>query len=213
MILRRAFHAVSADATKLLAVCGPSGVGKGTIVGQLISEFPSQFSFATSHTTRSPRNKERDGAEYHFVGSEKFEKMVKRGEFLEHAHVHGHSYGTSVGELSRLARSGSACVLDIDIQGIQSLWEREDACFSGKLEPLWDELVCVAILPESLSVLEDRLRSRGSETSESLARRLSNALSEIEFCSANEERFDLTIVNSDSWEVGYPALRSFLLAS
>ena len=134
--------------------------------------------------------------------------MVARGEFLEHAHVHGHWYGTSVDELSRLARSGSACVLDIDIQGIQSLWQRQDAYISGQLEPLWDELLCVAILPESLSVLEDRLRSRGSETRIACSPPLKCA-HRNEFCSVHKDRFDLTIENSDSWEVGYPNIRIF----
>ena len=72
---------------RLLAVCGPSGVGKGTIINQLLGDFPAHYSFATSHTTRRPRKGEKDGIEYHFVPEMQFEEMVENGEFVVFIYV------------------------------------------------------------------------------------------------------------------------------
>ena len=79
-----------------VVVCGPSGVGKGTLLGKLMADFPNEFGFSVSHTTRAPREGEQDGVHYHFVTKEEMEAAIARGEFVEYAHVHTNIYGTSI---------------------------------------------------------------------------------------------------------------------
>jgi guanylate kinase len=87
---------VIGNAEKPIVISGPSGVGKGTLISMLMKEFPSMFGFSVSHTTRAPRNMEKDGVHYHFTEKSVMEKEIKSGKFLEFASVHGNLYGTSV---------------------------------------------------------------------------------------------------------------------
>jgi len=190
---------------RVLAVCGPSGVGKGTIVGLLLRDYPREFGLVTSHTTRLPREGEIPGEHYHFVDDDQFKTMIQQGAFVEHAHVHGKRYGTSVQALSDVMAKDKVCVMDIDVQGIGAMWKLD-----GSEAKVWDELVCAAVLPQSKRDLAERLASRGSETDESLSLRAANAAAEIEFFEASTSKIDISIVNTDSWKVGYPSLRCFL---
>ncbi|KAJ1631229.1 P-loop containing nucleoside triphosphate hydrolase protein [Pavlovales sp. CCMP2436] len=99
-----------------VVVCGPSGVGKGTLVGKLLTEFPDRVGFCCSHTTRAPRPGEEDGVHYHFSSVPAVEAMIAQGEFLEHAKVHSNYYGTSRAAVKRLQGAGKICLLDIDVQ-------------------------------------------------------------------------------------------------
>lgn len=126
-----------------LVVCGPSGVGKGTIISRFMDATGErrddpQFGFSVSHTTRKPRPGEVDGTHYHFATREQMEAMIRSGEFLEHAEVHGNLYGTSVRSLLDVSRAsdvgmsrlggtpgsgGRQCLLDIDVEGVRSVKE------------------------------------------------------------------------------------------
>lgn len=102
---------VVGNAEKPVVISGPSGVGKGTLISMLMKEFPSMFGFSVSHTTRSPRNMEKDGVHYHFTERSIMEKEIKDGKFLEFASVHGNLYGTSVEAVELVTDAGKVCFL------------------------------------------------------------------------------------------------------
>ncbi|CAM9329003.1 unnamed protein product [Hapterophycus canaliculatus] len=167
-----------------VVVAGPSGVGKGTIIQKLMEIFPRQFGFGCSHTTRARREGEQDGVHYHFTSVESMRAAVAKGDFIEHAEVHGNLYGTSVAAVSDVSRSGQVCLLDIDVQGVKAVQ-------ASSLTPKY-----VFIAPPSMEVLEKRLRDRSTETEESLSTRLRNAREEVEFGNT-EGNFDLVVENDD----------------
>ena len=163
---------------------GPSGVGKGTIVKMLMDKYPSLFGFSVSHTTRAPRPGEEDGVHYNFVAKEDMEAAIGRGEFIEHAAVHTNFYGTSIAAVEKVKAQGKVCILDIDIQGVQSV---KKSTLTAKY---------LFIKPPSMADLESRLRGRGTETEEKIQVRLQNATKELEF-GEGEGNFDVVIVNND----------------
>ena len=126
------------------------------MVDLLLKEFPGQFGFAVSHTTREPReNLEVDGQHYHFTNKPDMEAMIEQGAFLEHALVHDNLYGTSLAAIESVDALNKICVLDIDVQGHRKI--TEDKRFKG-------QTVSVAILPDNMSVLRRRLKKRGANT-------------------------------------------------
>jgi guanylate kinase len=177
---------------KPLVVCGPSGVGKGTIIARYMEELggSDRFQFTVSHTTRKPRPGEVDGVHYHFTDIDIMKAAIERNEFLEWANVHGNYYGTSLNSLS----TEKYPLLDIDVQGVKSIkkWQEENKGFS---EPALDAKF-VFIAPPSLDVLKDRLIYRGTETAESLEKRTKNAIAEVEYGMTNGN-FDAIVVNDD----------------
>lgn len=100
------------DGPKPIVISGPSGVGKGTLIAKLMDEFPSMFGFSVSHTTRAPRNKEKNGVHYHFTERMVMEKDIQDGKFLESASVHGNLYGTSIEAVDVVSDAGKvkACI-------------------------------------------------------------------------------------------------------
>ncbi|CAG7823291.1 unnamed protein product [Allacma fusca] len=180
-----------------LVFCGPSGVGKSTLVKRLLQEFSDVFGFSISHTTRNPREGEKDGREYHFVSRTTMEEAIKNGEFIESAEFSGNMYGTSKRAVEDVQKKGKICILDIDTQGVKQI----------KLTKLEPRLVFVK--PPSLKDLESRLRLRGTETEESLQRRLAVAQAEMEYGEA-PGNFELVLVN-DEVDSAYMKLRNFLL--
>ena len=170
-----------------LIVCGPSGVGKGTIIAKYMEEMGGDelFGFSVSHTTRSPREGEENGVHYHFVKIDNMKKGISQGDFLEHAEVHGNFYGTSWSALRDVQDSGKRCLLDIDTQGVKNIKTMENATLQPKY---------VFIAPPSLEELEQRLKGRGTESAESLARRTANAREELEY-GMQEGNFDAVVVN------------------
>ena len=100
-----------------VVVCGPSGVGKGTLLDMLLQCHDADFGFCVSHTSRNPRPGEVDSVAYHFASVDEMERMIAAGEFIEYARVHGNIYGTSKAAVRAVQASGKTCVLDIDIQG------------------------------------------------------------------------------------------------
>jgi len=169
---------------KPIVICGPSGVGKSTLIGLLRKEFPEDFGFSVSHTTRDPRPGEQNGVDYHFVDKETMEKGIAAGNFLEYAYVHGNIYGTSKQAVDRVAKDCKVCILDIDIQGVRT-------CKSLGFDA--DAYIFVA--PPDMVSLEARLRGRGTETEEKVLKRLRAAVSEVE--GAQSIEWDAILVNDD----------------
>ena len=163
---------------RLFVISGPSGAGKSTVCKKVRIDL--DINLATSATTRSPREGEKDGREYYFLSVEEFEKKLENNEFLEYANVHGNYYGTlRVEAESRLDR-GENVILEIDVQGgIQIKEKFEKACL-------------VFFKAPSEKVLEERLRGRGTDTEEVIQLRLKNSLKEMEY----EDGYDHVIVNN-----------------
>jgi guanylate kinase len=162
-------------------VSGPSGAGKNTAINRLLAQAPDLV-YSVSHTTRVPRLGERDGVDYHFVSTADFDRLVEAEEFIEHVVYLGDQYGTSKGEMARLAAKGLDIVLNIDAQGACTL-RREGV--SGIA------LVFVFFAPPSIDQLGERLRARGSEGGAAIAERLRVALREIETLPI----FDYLVIN------------------
>ncbi|KAF8398380.1 hypothetical protein HHK36_017307 [Tetracentron sinense] len=187
---------VQGDGPKPIVISGPSGVGKGTLISKLMKEFPSNFGFSVSHTTRAPREKEKDGVHYHFTERSHMEKEIQDGKFLEFASVHGNLYGTSIEAVQVVADAGKRCILDIDVQGARSV----------KASSL--EAIFIFISPPSFEELEKRLRARGTETEEQVQKRLRNAETELEQA-RSLGLFDHILVNDDL-EMCYEHLKKLL---
>mmetsp|Transcript_37140 Transcript_37140/g.90282 ORF Transcript_37140/g.90282 Transcript_37140/m.90282 type:complete len:197 (-) Transcript_37140:107-697(-) len=164
--------------------CGPSGVGKGTLIDLLMKKFPDAFGFSVSHTTRGPREGEVNGKHYHFTTVDNIKKEIDAGKFVEYAEVHGNYYGTSIASVESVQKEGKICVLDIDIQGVMKVKE-------SSLSPRY-----LFISPPSMQQLEDRLRGRGTETEEAIKKRLGNANKEMEY-GQGEGNFDRIFINND----------------
>jgi guanylate kinase len=165
----------------LFVVSSPSGGGKGTLI-RMARERLTNLAVSISWTTRPPRPGELEARDYHFVSIEEFEAMRARGEFLEWARVHGNLYGTARRTVEAELAEGRDIVLEIDIQGAQSV--RRAAL----------EAVFIFILPPSFDVLRERLTGRHTESAEALLVRLRNARGEV----AHYRDFDYLILNDDA---------------
>lgn len=188
-----------------LIVCGPSGVGKGTIIEKFMKDNADQFGFTTSHTTRQPREGEIDKVHYNFVDKEEMKQLITMGnQFLEHAEVHGNIYGTSWDSVWKVQQEGRRCLLDIDVQGVKRVKALEhtkcnelSSSSSNSSTPSPDfRPKYLFIAPPSLDVLLERLVGRGTETPESLQQRTQNAGEELDY-GMTEGNFDYILVNNN----------------
>ena len=171
----------------ILILSGPSGSGKSTIYKAAIGDLGG-IEFSVSCTTRQPRPGEVDGRDYYFITRERFDALVAEDAFAEHAEVHGNCYGTLKSELLDRVRRGIDVLLDIDVQGAAQL--RALCCASAEF---CEACEFIFIMPPSFEELERRLRARGTETEESILRRLANAKGEMEHAG----EYDHIIVNDD----------------
>lgn len=171
----------AAEPARLTVLAGPTAVGKGTVSADIRARYPDIW-LSVSATTRPPRPAEVDGVHYLFTAPEEFAEMVARGEFLEHAVVHGrHHYGTPRGPVEACLAQGRPALLEIDLQGARQVrTTMPEARFVFLAPPTWEELV-------------RRLVGRGTENDEERARRLATAQIEM----AAQSEFDHTIVNDD----------------
>lgn len=167
-----------------LVICGPSGSGKSTLLKRLFAEYPDTFGFSVSHTTRKPRPGEEDGVHYHFVAVEQMKTLIANDEFIETATFSGNMYGTSKQAVYDVQAQGRVCVLDIEIQGVEQIKK-------SPLNPFY-----IFNMPPTVEDLEKRLMKRGTETEESLAKRLEAAGREMAYGQA-PGNFDVIIVNDD----------------
>jgi len=163
----------------MLVLSSPSGAGKTTI-SRLLLDRESDLILSVSATTRSPRRGEVDGRDYFFVSDARFEEMVAAGEFLEHAEVFDHRYGTPRGPVEKALREGTDVLFDVDWQGAQQLAHNAGA-----------DLVRVFILPPSHDELERRLRTRAQDSDEVVRRRMAKAASEM----SHWEAYDYIVIN------------------
>ncbi|MDD3115375.1 MAG: guanylate kinase [Anaerovibrio sp.] len=150
----------------LILVSGPSGTGKGTVCDLLRQRHP-EISYSISATTRQPRPGEQDGVNYYFYTKEKFQTMIARGELLEWAEVYGNYYGTPKQKVTDRLEAGEDILLEIDTQGALDVMR------------LMPDGLFIFLLPPSLEELARRLKGRGTETEDSLQRRLAAAVEEI----------------------------------
>lgn len=159
-------------------VTAPSGAGKTSLIQEFLRRHPD-IETTVSHTTRAPRGNDVSGITYHFVSRKRFECLIRAGEFLEYAVVHGHLYGTSRGELlSRLER-GATVLFDVDFQGAE------------QLKRMFPEATTIFIVPPSLEELERRLRGRKEDSEESIQKRLKIGVIEME----QRHMFDHVVTN------------------
>lgn len=185
-------------ALRPIVISGPSGAGKSTVLKRLFSDYPDLFGFSVSHTTRKPRPGETNGVEYHFSTREDMIQMVANGEFIETAEFSGNMYGTSKMAVMNVASQKKICILDIEKKG----------CESVRATPLNAKFI--QIRPPSISVLEERLRARNTETEDSLMRRLEEAAEAMVY-GEQEGKFHHLIVN-ESVDETYEQLKAAIAA-
>lgn len=164
----------------LIVYAGASGVGKGTIMKELLKS-DSNFRLSVSATTRTPRPGETDGVEYHFVSKADFEELIKNDGLLEYASYCDNYYGTPKKAVFDMLNSGIDVFLEIEIKGFLQIKEKYPDC------------VTIFLLPPSIEELERRLTGRGTEAPDVIKKRLDTAKSELTYA----EQFDYTVINDD----------------
>jgi len=163
---------------KLFVISGPSGAGKGTICRSILEE-AKDIKFSVSMTTRAPREGEVHGKHYYFATHEEFRQLIAENGFMEHAEVYGNFYGTPRKQAVDWMEAGNDVILEIDVQGALQVKES------------YPEAVLVFILPPSIEELKNRITGRGSETEETMKKRLGAALQEINCI----DKYDYRVVN------------------
>ena len=165
---------------KLIVITGPSGVGKGTIVSLLLQRYP-QLRVSVSATTRQPRPGEIEGVDYYFLSKKDFETAILNQELLEWAEYAGNYYGTPKAQVIEQIEGGNYIILEIELAGARAIAN------------IFPEARRIFILPPSIEELEQRIRTRGKNSEESVTQRLEIAREEI----AASDEFDFQIINDD----------------
>lgn len=163
----------------LIVISGPSGAGKGTVCKELMKKY--NYNISVSATTRSPREGEVDGVNYHFLDKKDFEKRLSNNEFLEYAQVYGNYYGTFKKTVEDELIKGNNMILEIDIQG------------TLQVQKVYKNAIYIFLLPPSIKELKNRILKRGSETEYSFNLRFSSVSEELKYMS----RYDYAVVNDD----------------
>jgi guanylate kinase len=166
--------------SKVFVITGPSGVGKGTLIAQLLRRLPD-LELSVSATTREPRPGEQDGRDYHFLRREEFDRRAEAGEFLEFATYSGNRYGTLRSEIDRRLAAGRSVVLEIEVQGAR------------QVRAAMPESVQIFIAPPEPAALRERLLARGKDSPEAIDARLAVAAQEL----AAQDEFAYRVVNDE----------------
>lgn len=168
---------------KIIVLSAPSGSGKSTIIGELMKHPDLQLEFSISATSRKPRGEEKHGKEYFFMTESEFKENVGKGNFVEWEEVYaGVCYGTLVSEVERITKNGNNLIMDVDVKGALNIKKR-----------FGSEVLTVFIMPPSKEVLEQRLRKRGTDSEETIAKRLHKSEYEMSFA----DQFDVEVVNAE----------------
>ncbi|MFA5357500.1 MAG: guanylate kinase [archaeon] len=165
---------------KLFVITGSSGVGKTTIADAVLSELPF-FQRIVTCTTRAPREGEQNGVDYNFFSKEKFEELVSKGEFLEHATVYGNYYGSLAKDVQNVINSGKSILMLVDVQGAKTIKQK------------FPEAITIFVKPPSLESLRERLEKRSKDGKQTIEQRLSIASEEL----SRADEFDHAVVNDD----------------
>ena len=179
---------------KLIVIVAPSGTGKSTLMRRVREDFKGLIFESISYTTRPIRPNEVEGRDYFFINKKNFEKMIQENDFIEWAVVHGDYKGTSKSYVDKKIREGKNLIFDLDVQGTDSIKN-----FFG------DKAYAIFIEPPSFEVLENRLRSRGTESEEAINTRLQNAKTEL----SRSKDYDFLVTNDDI-EVAYDKLKRII---
>ena len=178
----------------LIIISSPSGGGKGTLIKEILKRTPD-IGYSVSYTTRAAREGEEHGRDYLFVSYQEFSDLIKQGEFLEYAEVHGNFYGTSKTRVNEEIENGRDVILEIDVQGAENIVRD------------FPEAVSIFILPPSFEVLRDRLTTRATETHEDLTVRLKNSFGEVQ----KFRDFQYVVINGEK-EKATADLQTIILA-
>lgn len=168
---------------QLIIISGPSGAGKSTLIRRLLDECPFPLRMSVSATTRPPREGEQDGVDYHFLSQEEFTRRQEAGDFLEYKEVFGQGdwYGTLASEVSTSLSSGKWVILEIDVEGMLAVIDQ------------FSEAITLFVWPGSMEELEVRLRARGTDSENSIQRRIEVATRELKF----KDRYRFEIINDE----------------
>ena len=166
---------------QILIISGPSGSGKSTLLSRLLKE-ENDLYFSISSTTRAPRQGETEGVNYYFINKDEFKKGIDAGEFLEWAFVHGNYYGTSLKPVLKALKEGKIAIFDIDVQG-----------FNIAKSKFAENITSVFITTASKNELKSRLQNRGTDSAQTIEKRLINAVGEMEHIL----EYDYFLINDD----------------
>lgn len=166
---------------KIIILSAPSGTGKSTIISLLMKDPTLRLGFSISATSRNPRGNEIDGKDYFFLTEKEFQDKIDKGEFVEWEEVYkGTRYGTLESEVSRVTEDGTDLIMDVDVKGALNIKRRYDG-----------DALAIFVMPPDLATLEQRLRSRATDSEETILKRLEKAEYEMSFA----DDFDVTVVN------------------
>ncbi|WP_421384513.1 guanylate kinase [Bacillus salacetis] len=179
----------------LIVLSGPSGVGKGTVRKEIFSQKDTQFEYSISMTTRLPREGEVDGVDYFFKSREEFESLIEQGKLLEYAEFVGNYYGTPEDYVRETINNGKDVFLEIEVQGAQQIRDK------------FPEGLFIFLAPPSLSELQNRITTRGTETEELILNRMTTARKEIEMM----DLYDY-VVENDTVENATEKIKSIVQA-
>lgn len=169
---------------KIIIISGPSGVGKKTIIDQVINNVDLNLTYNISMTTRSPREHEKNGVDYFFVSNDEFDNAIERGELLEWAEFANNKYGTPIKNLYKLIGENKNVILEIEVQGatkVKDILKRED-------------YISIFLIPPSIRELKRRLKIRDTETKEKIKQRIKRAKVELKL----QNEYDFIILNDDA---------------
>lgn len=181
---------------KIIIISGPSGVGKKTIIDQVINEKNLNLSYSVSMTTRPPRETERDGIDYFFVSEEEFSKAIENNELLEWAEFANNKYGTPIKNLYKMIEQNKNVILEIEVEGatkVKEILKRED-------------FISIFIVPPSIRELKRRLKKRDTETKAKIKQRIKRARHEIKLV----DEYDYKVLNDDA-KLAADKLRDILI--
>lgn len=178
--LKKTISYMSMKQGRLFIISAPSGAGKTSLISH-VTDMRSDIKVSISHTTRLPRPKEKDGVDYFFIQKNEFDEMICKDEFIEHAIIYDHKYGTSRKSVKKITDAGLHVILEIDWQG------------AAQVRKQFSSTTSIFILPPSMQDLEDRLKKRAQDDDKTISRRLTFAKNEIKHCID----FDYFIINQD----------------